>query len=96
MTPPFSVRTTPHFERLARVLLKRHPEFRSLQERAVAILKADPKNRSRAHDILKLEGIQPGEGQYRLRVGRYRLRYDVDGQDVTLGYCGRRREDTYG
>ena len=36
-----------------------------------------------------------GEGQYRLRLGRFRFRYDIAGREVRLLYCGLRREDTY-
>ncbi len=96
MTPPFSVRTTPRFERLARGLHKRHPEFHALQDRAVEILKADPYNRSREHHIRKLEAVPLGEAQWRLSLGRFRFRYDIYGNEVVLQYCGLRREDTYG
>jgi len=43
----------------------------------------------------KLEGVKPGEGQYRLRPGRWRFRYDIFGQDIVLHCCGLRREETY-
>lgn len=95
MTPPFSVRTTPRFERLARRLGKGHPELPALQTRAIEILKTDPYNRSRAYHIKKLEAIPLGEGQWRLSLGRFRFRYDIYGQEVVLQYCGLRREDTY-
>jgi hypothetical protein len=73
MTPPFSVRTTPHFERLARALRRTHHESGTLQERAVEILSADPHNRSRAHHIKKLEAVPLGDGQWRLSLGRFRF-----------------------
>ena len=95
MTPPFSVRTTPRFERLARILLKGHPDFQALHSCVVEILKNDPYNRSRAHHIKKLEAVSLGEGQWRLSLGRFRFRYDIYGQEVVLQYCGLRREDTY-
>ena len=95
MTPRFSARTTPHYERLARRLLKRHPEFRGLQERAVGILAADPYNQTGAHNIRKLVATTVGEGQWRLSLGRFRFRYDIVGIEVVLHYCGLRREDTY-
>ena len=62
---------------------------------AVAILSVDPYNRSRDHPIRKLESVRHGEGQYRLRLGRWRFRYDIYGREVVLHYCGLRREDTY-
>lgn len=95
MNSGFSVRTTPRFDRLLRSLSKRHPELPEWYEEAIAILTADPYNRSRSRDIRKLEGVKPGDGQYRLRLGRWRFRYDIEGQEVILHYCGLRREDTY-
>lgn len=95
MTPPFSVHTTPHYERLVRKLLKGHAELQALQDQVREILSTDPHNLSRRHNISKLEGVRPGEGQYRLRLGRWRFRYDIFGREVWLFYCGLRREDTY-
>lgn len=95
MTPGFRVLVTPHFERLFRRLDKRHPDLLDTYQKAIAILRADPHNRSRTHAIKKLEGTKPGEGQYRLRLGRWRFRYDILREDVVLHYCGLRREETY-
>jgi mRNA-degrading endonuclease RelE of RelBE toxin-antitoxin system len=95
MTPRFFVLTVPAFERLARRLADQHPEFPRLLAGAIETLEVDPHNVSRRHAILKLKGVPAGEGQYRLRVGRFRFRYDVTGRDVLLLYCGLRREDTY-
>ncbi len=95
MTPSFSVRTTPHFDRLFRRLQKGHSDLASNFAKVLRILQADPYNRSRTYAIKKLEGVKPGEGQYRLRIGRWRFRYDIFGQEVVLHYCGLRREDTY-
>lgn len=95
MTPSFSVRTTPRFERLSQQLLKRHPEFPAVQVRAGETLAADPYNRTRAYHIKKLQGVRSGEGEWRLSLGRFRFRYDIYGQQVVVQYCGLRREDTY-
>jgi hypothetical protein len=96
MTPPgFAVHTTPHYERLSNKVLRKHPEFESVERSAVKILSADPQNRTRRHRIRKLEGVPAGEGQYRLALGRWRFRYDISSQVVVLHYCGLRREDTY-
>ena len=95
MTPRFSVRTVPAFERLARRLADQHPEFIRLLAQAIEILEADPHNAGRVHNILKLKGAASGEGQYRLRLARFRFRYDIAGRGVVLVYCGLRREDTY-
>jgi len=95
MTPSFSVRTTPRFDRLLRALARRHAELTATYADALAILSTDPYNRSLQHRIRKLESIRQGEGQYRLALGRWRFRYDIYGRDVVLHYCGLRREDTY-
>jgi mRNA-degrading endonuclease RelE of RelBE toxin-antitoxin system len=95
MTPAFTVRTTPRYERLARRLLQGDSEFRPSQDQAFEILRSDPYNRTRQHNIKKLTGVRHGDGQYRLRLGRWRFRYDITGQEVVLHYCGLRREDTY-
>jgi hypothetical protein len=95
MTQPFSLRTTPRYERLVRHLLKKHPELRALQESTFKILTTDPHNRTGAHNIKKLVSVPAGEGQWRLSLGRFRFRYDIYGAEVVLHYCGLRREATY-
>jgi hypothetical protein len=95
MTPGFVVRTAPRFDRLAKSLRKQHKEFTAQYEEAIAILRQDPYNRTRAHPIKKLENVPHGKGKYRFRIGRWRFRYDIEGQEVVLSYCGLRREDTY-
>ena len=95
MTPSFSVHTTPHFDRLMRRLSRQHPDLADRYAEALTILRSDPYNRSRRHAIRKLEGVGPDDGQYRLRLGRWRFRYDISRQDVVLKRCGLRREDTY-
>ena len=92
---PFVVHSTSHYSRLSTKLTKGHRDFEATEETAVAILTADPYNRSRQHHIKKLEGVPRGEGQYRLALGRWRFRYDILDQTVLLSYCGVRREDTY-
>ena len=93
--PSFSVKTTSHFDREFHKLAKRHPELVNHYTRALKILAADPLNLSHSHSIKKLEGIPAGEGQYRLRMGRFRYRYDIVGTVVYLKACSLRREDTY-
>ena len=95
MTPAFSVRTDAHFERLARPMRKHHRDFDGFFLRAVEILEIEPFNVTRTHPIKKLTDVPKGKGQYRLRLGRWRFRYDIYGQEVVLIYCGLRREDIY-
>ena len=94
-TPAFSVRVTPHFERLAKALNRRHADFIVSYEKAIGILSIDPYNRTRNYQIKKLKNVAAGEGAWRLRLGRWRFRYDIWDQQVELSYCGLRREDTY-
>ncbi len=95
MTPPYQVRTTPHFDRLMRRLHRHHHDLFDRYAEVIQILEEDPLNRRRVHPIKKLDGVHVGQGQYRLRLGRWRFRYDVIDRDVVLHYCGLRREDTY-
>ena len=62
MTPAFTVRTTPYYERLARRLLQGESEFRPSQDQAFEILRSDPYNRTRQHNIKKLTGVRRGDG----------------------------------
>jgi mRNA-degrading endonuclease RelE of RelBE toxin-antitoxin system len=50
----------------------------------ISALAVDPYDRTRQHAIKKLNDVRPGEGQWRIRHGDYRLRYDIMGQDVVL------------
>ena len=93
--PPFVVYVTARFERDYRSLLKRHPELAVDYATVIATLSADPHNRTRTHPIKKLEQVAAGDGAYRIRWGRFRFRYDIDGSSVFLKYCGLRREETY-
>jgi mRNA-degrading endonuclease RelE of RelBE toxin-antitoxin system len=90
----YSVITTAHFDRLLKKLVAKHPQLVERFEETITILSSDPYNKSRRYAIKKLESVPAGEGQYRLRSGRFRFRYDIMGADV-LSYCGLRREDTY-
>ena len=74
----------PAFEREVRRLHKRLPRVYESLLQAVELLEADPFNLEGRADVRKLVDVPPGEGQFRLRVGDYRLRYDVAGDDVIL------------
>ena len=95
MAERFSVRTTPRFDRLAKTLRRRSKEFTSRYREAIAILAHDPYNHGGAHQIKKLVAVKPGEGQWRLRLGRWRCRYDIERFEVVLYVCGLRDESTY-
>jgi hypothetical protein len=76
-------------------LAPKHPDLAGRFEEAIAVLSVDPYNRTNKYAIKKLAGVAAGDGQYRLRSGRFRFRYDIAGSEVLLHYCGLRREDTY-
>ena len=91
----YSVVTTAYFDRLLKKLAPKHPELVERFEEAVGILSLDPHNKSNKYPMKKLQGVSAGEGQYRLRLGRFCFQYDIAGREVVLLYCGLRREDTY-
>lgn len=95
MMASFYVRTDSHFERLSHTLRKHHPDFDDYLAKAVGILQTDPYNQTRIHPIKKLIGVPRGEGAFRIRLRRWRFRYDIYGQEVVLTNCGLRREGTY-
>ena len=95
MTPRFSVRVTPAFERWFKKLAAKHGELPSIYAEALRILEMDPHNRTRTHLIKKLTDVKQGDGEYRLRLARWRFRYDIYDQIVLLVDCSLRREDTY-
>ena len=95
MSAGLLVLVTSRFERELKRLAERHAELPERYRDIVAILSTGPFNRSRRHPIKKLRGVPEGEGQYRIRSGRFRFRYDVGGQTVYLKACSLRREDTY-
>ncbi|MFA6107386.1 MAG: type II toxin-antitoxin system RelE/ParE family toxin [Candidatus Latescibacterota bacterium] len=94
MSPSFSIPTSSRFRRDAQKLIRQHPELEAVLGTVHEILRADPYNRTKQHDIAKLTGVKPGLGQWRIRQGDYRLRYDIFGQDVVL-YSFRHRREVY-
>lgn len=95
MTTRFAVRTTAAFDRNFRKLSSRHAELADLYDEVQNILATDPYNRSGAHSIKKLVDVRAGYGQYRIHAGRFRFRYDFEGQIVYLKLCSLRSEGTY-
>lgn len=95
MAEAFVVRTVPRFDRFAKALRKQHPDFTAFYRDCIAILAKDPYNTSGTHPIKKLTNVSQGAGQYRLRLRRWRFRYDIYDDTVLLTYCGLRDESTY-
>ncbi len=91
----YQVEVAKKCKRLAADLQAGHIEFADYYEKALLCLKADPYNRTRFYNIKKLSNVPKQTGQFRLRIGRWRFRYDIEDKKVVLYYCGLRREDTY-
>lgn len=92
MNGTFRVLTTPSFEREFRKLCQRNAKLMDALEELIDILTRDPHGRTRQHPIKKLEGLKPGDGQWRIRWREYRLRYDILGTDVVPHSFRHRRE----
>jgi mRNA-degrading endonuclease RelE of RelBE toxin-antitoxin system len=92
MPAAYRVVSTSRFARDYKALVKRSPQVISFVEAMVGALRQDPYNRSGHHNIKKLRGVERGEGQWRIAVGDYRIRYDIFGREVVLYSCKLRRE----
>lgn len=91
----FSVETTSRFDREYKKLLKKHSGLSQYFAEVINILSFDPHNISHLYAIKKLNDVKENDGQYRLRLWRFRFRYDILEKKVILNYCGLRRENTY-
>jgi mRNA-degrading endonuclease RelE of RelBE toxin-antitoxin system len=92
MPGQYSVLTTPAFERDFRKASRGSAALVGALEELLAVLRNDPHNRTGQHNIKKLAGLEPGEGQWRIRWRDYRLRYDIFGEEVILHSFRHRRE----
>lgn len=88
----YRVIVLPAFEREVRRLRQRFPRVYASLLQAVELLEADPFGREGRAKIRKLVDVPAGEGQFRLRLGDWRLRYDVVGDEVVLHSMRPRRE----
>jgi mRNA-degrading endonuclease RelE of RelBE toxin-antitoxin system len=92
--PRFHLLPTSGYKRDVRKLTKRNRQLLTLLSDLLKVLEIDPYNYRGQHDIKKLTGVPPGEGQWRIRSGKYRLRYDIFGNDVVL-YAFSHRKEAY-
>jgi mRNA-degrading endonuclease RelE of RelBE toxin-antitoxin system len=92
MPDQYSALTTPAFERDFRKASKGSAALVGALEELLGVLRNDPHNRTGQHNIKKLAGLEPGEGQWRIRWRDYRLRYDIFGEEVILHSFRHRRE----
>jgi mRNA-degrading endonuclease RelE of RelBE toxin-antitoxin system len=94
MNGHFRVISTPSFEREFRKTSQKNAKFVDALDELIVILSEDPHGRTGQHAIKKLEGLKPGEGQWRIRWREYRLRYDIFGSEVVL-HSFRHRKEAY-
>jgi len=94
MPSHFSIVYTTACERDIKSLIGRNKEIYPQFLKLLEALREDPYNLSRKYNIIKLTGTPSGEGQWRIRIGKYRLRYDILSQDVVL-YSFNHRKDAY-
>ncbi len=94
MPEVFRLLPSSRFKRDFEEIYKRNAAIVRQIEPIKIILSHDPYNRSRRYDIKKLKDVSQGEGQYRIRSGKYRLRYDITGDDVVL-YSFKYRKEAY-
>jgi hypothetical protein len=100
MSEPYHVYTSSQFDRLSLKLSARHPTFVAVLEEAIGILTTEPKPKPQTdggqeYDIIKLTSRPVGDGQYRLKLKRWRFLYDIADRNVELLWCGLRNEHTY-
>lgn len=77
------------FEKKYKKLLMRDGGMRELFAAALNQLEKDPRG-SRA--TKKLVGVADGAGMWRIRMGVYRMRYDIDGSTVCLHTMALRKD----
>ena len=94
MSHVFRLLPSTRFKRDFEDVLERNRGIIRKLEPLKATLLHDPYNKSRRYDIKKLKDVSVGEGQYRIRSGKYRLRYDIIGSDVIL-YSFKHRKEAY-
>jgi len=94
MGSSFRAVATSRFERDVERLTKKDPRLLLAVQGLLLALASDPYNIARRHNIKKLTGVKPGQGQWRIRSGSHRLRYDVLGNDVIL-YSFKHRREAY-
>jgi mRNA-degrading endonuclease RelE of RelBE toxin-antitoxin system len=94
MTLAWRLFPTTRFKRDVSRIHSGDPGIIPVLESAEQILRRDPYNLCRRYEIKKLRDVPAGEGQYRIRLGIFRLRYDIIGDQVIL-YSFKHRRESY-
>lgn len=84
----FHIFVTPTFERA----LKKIKDENIMNDyvEVLKILEKDPLNKTKRFNIKKLKNIKPGV--WRIRIGDYRIRYDVEEDKVILHLISHRKD----
>ncbi|MBI1975561.1 MAG: hypothetical protein HYV67_00115 [Candidatus Taylorbacteria bacterium] len=90
----FSVVETTRFRRDFEGIARRNRDVLHITWEVKGILSADPYNLSHQFKIKKLTDISFGDGQWRIRIKHYRIRYDISGKEVIL-HSIKPRKDAY-
>lgn len=90
----FNISYSTVFSRDAKKLHKKYRKIAEIIETASGILQNDPFNTKQSKNIKKLVDVEKGGGQWRIRFGDYRIRYDIIGKDVIL-HSVKNRKDIY-
>jgi len=90
----FNISYSTAFRRDAKKLRKKDKKITEIIETASKILQNDPFNGEQLKNIKKLVDVEKGDGQWRIRFGDYRIRYDIIGKDVAL-HSRKNRKDIY-
>ncbi len=90
----FKIETSSGFRRDINKLLKFRHDIVSTYQEVLFILEDDPYNFKKQRDIKKLGGIKHGEGRFRIRLGDWRIRYDIE-KDIIILYSFKNRKDGY-
>ena len=90
----YIVISSPLFDREIKKFQKQNSLVVSVYEKSLEVIKVDPFNISRVYQIKKLTDVPFGKGQWRIKIGQYRIRYDIDDQTVILRRI-RDRKDVY-
>lgn len=88
----FKIYTTPSFDRELRKAVGKDRELFTAFGKSNTILSIDPFNLKKEHNIKKLTDVD--YGKWRLRLGDYRIRYDINGSKVIL-HSIKNRKDAY-
>lgn len=90
----FNISYSVAFSRDAKKLRKKDKKITEIMETTSKILQEDPFNSKQIKNIKKLVDVEKGCGQWRIRFGDYRIRYDIIGRDVVL-HSIKNRKDIY-